>query len=115
MPALLTAQNCESHIHLVLGTNALAASRIAQSLAAGARPVVVVPLGQEQQLLLDDGGVGKAWDAAFSARVEAGEATVHRENFGEKVLMTLGRDEVGGVVDAVFVTDSKSVDGEFVF
>ncbi|KAH6854828.1 tetrapyrrole methylase [Chaetomium sp. MPI-CAGE-AT-0009] len=42
--ALLTAQHCAGHVHLILGSNPLAAARASSSLAAGAKPILISPL-----------------------------------------------------------------------
>ncbi|KIV80562.1 hypothetical protein PV11_08055 [Exophiala sideris] len=91
VPALLTAQSCIDHVHLIVGSGPLAASRCAKSLEVGARPVVVSPETDDVHFTLakaiDDGRV--KW--------------VQRE-FQEEDLRTLGREDVDGYVDAVFVT-----------
>ncbi|KAL2754119.1 hypothetical protein ACRALDRAFT_2138485 [Sodiomyces alcalophilus JCM 7366] len=89
--SLLAAFNCRDNIHLVIGTNPLAASRCGQSLKAGARPILIAPETAELHY-----GLAK--------RIEAGEVTWHKKEFHDNDLLTLGREEVDGVVDAVFVT-----------
>ncbi|SPO00252.1 related to siroheme synthase (Uroporphyrin-III C-methyltransferase) [Cephalotrichum gorgonifer] len=89
--ALLAALNCASATHLVIGSNPLAATRCTQSLGAGAHPVVVAPPAADVHYALQ-----KHVDAGAVKRIE--------REFRDDDLFTLGREEVGGVVDAVFVT-----------
>ncbi|KKA26506.1 hypothetical protein TD95_004244 [Thielaviopsis punctulata] len=92
---LLAAFSCSQNIHLVLGPSAaLAASRCSQALAAGAQVILIGPgpVTPALQALLDGNGV--RW-------IEDG--------FREEMLTTLGRPEVDGVVDAVFVVDTKTI------
>lgn len=88
---MLAALNCAGNIHLIVGANPLAATRCTQSLAAGARPVLVAPDAAELHHTLQ-------------RRIDDGEVQWHRKAFEDGDLLRLGRDEVGGVVDAVFVT-----------
>ncbi|KEY65758.1 hypothetical protein S7711_05587, partial [Stachybotrys chartarum IBT 7711] len=89
--SLLAALNCAGNVHLVVGANSLASTRCAQSLGAGARPVLVAPgaadLPSGLRQLIADGAV--RWE---------------RREFDESLLETLGRQDVDGFVDAVFVT-----------
>lgn len=89
--SLLAALNCRDNIHLIIGTNPLAAARCGQSLSAGAKPILIAPETAELHY-----GLAK--------RIEAGEVTWHKKAFQDNHLFTLGREEVGGVVDAVLVT-----------
>ncbi|KAJ9608392.1 uroporphyrin-III C-methyltransferase [Cladophialophora chaetospira] len=91
VPALLTAQSCLDHVHLVLGSGPLAASRCAKSLEVGARPIVVFPETDDVHFTL-------------AAAIGDGRVTWLRRDFEEQDLRTLGREEVDGYVDAVFVT-----------
>lgn len=91
--SLLTATDAQSHVHLVVGTNPLAASRCAQSLQAGAKPVVVAPEDAEVHY-------------ALQKRIDDGEVRWLRKPFDDQDLFALGRDEVDNVVDAVFVTSN---------
>jgi len=88
------------HVHLVLGTNPLAAARCAQSLAAGARPVLIAPDNTDD----DHDGTTTGLHYGLRARVDAGEVKWLRRAFADDDLHTLGRAEVDAVVDAVFVT-----------
>jgi uroporphyrin-III C-methyltransferase len=91
VPALLTAQNCQDQVHLILGSGPLAASRCAKSLEVRARPVVVFPESEPIHFTL-------------AAAIEEGRVHWVRRQFQEEDLKTLGREEVDGYVDAVFVT-----------
>ncbi|CAK7244400.1 MAG: uroporphyrin-III C-methyltransferase [Sporothrix thermara] len=99
--SLLTAVDSRGHVHLVVGANPLAAARCNQSLAVGATPILVAPEPTHQSELLP---------AALQVRVDAGEVRWVRDTSGvdSTLLETLGRDEVDGYVDAVFVTDHDS-------
>lgn len=90
-PALLTAVDATSHIHLVVGSNPLAGARCARSIEVGAKPILLAP----EDSTLHYGLV---------KRIEAGEVKWLKRSFVEEDLTTLGRPEVDGVVDAVFVT-----------
>ncbi|KAH8662476.1 tetrapyrrole methylase [Xylariales sp. PMI_506] len=89
--SLLTSTDSRSHIHLVIGSNPLAASRCSQSLAVGACPVLLAPEGTELHY-------------ALQRRVDNGEVKWVKKSFEDADLETLGREEVERVVDAVFVT-----------
>ena len=92
--SLLTALNCRGHVHLIIGTNPLAATRCSQSLSAGAIPVLIAPETSELHY-------------GLSKRIDAGEVTWHKESFQDNNLFTLGRADVEHVVDAVFVTSGS--------
>lgn len=92
--SLLTATNAESHIHLIIGSNSLAGARCNQSLAAGASPILLAPEGTELHY-------------ALQKRVDDGEVKWVRETCQPNHLITLGREEVDHVVDAVFVTSGS--------
>ncbi|EEU40450.1 uncharacterized protein NECHADRAFT_32349 [Fusarium vanettenii 77-13-4] len=89
--SLLAALNCRDNIHLVIGTNPLAATRCGQSLNAGARPILIAPEGAELHY-------------ALQKRIDEGLVQWHKKTFEDADLLRLGREEVDGVVDAVFVT-----------
>lgn len=91
-PALLTAVEATGHVHLVVGSNPLAGARCTRSLEVGARPVVIAA---------ENGAV----HYSLLKRVEAGEVEWLRREFRDDDVSSLGRDEVGFVVDAVFVTE----------
>ncbi|CAE7205433.1 hypothetical protein P3342_011666 [Pyrenophora teres f. teres] len=90
-PALLTAVDATSHIHLIIGSNPLAAARCARSIEVGAKPILLAP---EDSTL----------HYGLAKRIEAGQVHWVKRSFQEEDLTTLGREEVDGVVDAVFVT-----------
>ncbi|KNG47434.1 uroporphyrin-iii c-methyltransferase [Stemphylium lycopersici] len=90
-PALLTAVDATSHIHLIVGSNPLAGARCTRSIDVGARPILLAP----EDSTLHYGLV---------KRIEAGEVKWLKRSFKDEDLTTLGRAEVDGVVDAVFVT-----------
>lgn len=95
--SLLTAINAESHVHLIIGSNSLAAARCGQSLAVGALPILLAPERTELH-------------HALRRRVDDGEVRWVRESFQDSHLFTLGRGEVDHVVDAVFVTSGSRDD-----
>ncbi|KAF3004161.1 hypothetical protein E8E13_005471 [Curvularia kusanoi] len=90
-PALLTAVDSASHIHLIVGSNPLAGARCTRSIEVGANPILIAP----EDATLHYGLV---------KRIEEGEVKWIKRSFQESDLTTLGRAEVDGVVDAVFVT-----------
>ena len=90
-PALLTAVDSASHIHLIVGSNPLAGARCTRSIEVGANPILIAP----EHATLHYGLV---------KRIEDGEVKWIKRSFQESDLTTLGRAEVDGVVDAVFVT-----------
>ncbi|OAL05739.1 uroporphyrin-III C-methyltransferase [Phaeosphaeriaceae sp. SRC1lsM3a] len=90
-PALLTAVDSTSHVHLIVGSNPLAGARCSRAIEVGARPILIAPEGSTLHY-----GLVK--------RIEAGEVKWLQRGFQEDDLTTLGRPEVDGVVDAVFVT-----------
>lgn len=90
-PALLTAVDATSHIHLIVGSNPLAGARCTRSIEVGAKPVLLAP----EDATLHYG---------LAKRIEAGEVKWLKRSFTEDDLTTLGRAEVDGVVDAVFIT-----------
>lgn len=92
---MLAGLNCTGNIHLVIGTNPLAAARCAQSLAAGAHPVLVAPETAELHY-------------GLQRKIDDGSVKWVRETFEDEHLFQLGREEVGRVVDAVFVTAGGS-------
>ncbi|KAJ5153264.1 Uroporphyrinogen-III C-methyltransferase [Penicillium canariense] len=88
---LMTAWNVESQVHLIIGSNPLAAARCARSVEAGAKPVIVAPETADLHPTL-------------SAQISEGSAQWVRREFQEDDLTSLGREEVDRVVDTVFVT-----------
>lgn len=92
--SLLTSVDATSHIHLVIGSNPLAAARCSKSLEVGAQPIVIAPETAEIHY-------------GLQKRIDDGEVKWLKKSFEEADLSTLGREEVGGYVDAVFVTSSS--------
>ncbi len=90
-PSLLTGVDSTAHIHLVVGSNSLAGARCAQSLEVGAIPILIAP---------EHAGV----DKVIARYVDDRRLQWIKGDFKDDNLWLLGRDEVGGVVDAVFVT-----------
>lgn len=92
-PPLLASVASIGHVHLVIGSNPLASARCAKSIEVGAKPTVIAPPEAEVHYLL-------------MKRIEAGEVDWIKRRFEEADLVSLGRDEVDKVVDAVFITSS---------
>lgn len=90
-PALLTAVDSASHVHLIIGSNPLAGARCSKSLEVGAVPIVIAP---------DNGNL----HYGLAKRIEENKVRWIQREFQEDDLKALGREEVDGVVDAVFVT-----------
>lgn len=90
-PALLTAVDSISHIHLIVGSNPLAGARCTRSIEVGAKPLLVAP----EDATLHYG---------LTKRIDEGEVEWLKRGFRDEDLTSLGRDEVDHVVDAVFVT-----------
>ncbi|KAM0817584.1 putative Tetrapyrrole methylase [Seiridium cardinale] len=89
--SLLTATDARSHVHLVVGSNPLAAARCTQSLSVGASPLLLAPATAQLHY-------------ALQKRVDDGDVKWMKKAFEDSDLLTLGREEVDRVVDAVFVT-----------
>lgn len=90
-PALLTAVDSTSHVHLIIGSNPLAGARCTRSIEVGANPIIVAS---------EDATV----HYSLMKRIDGGEVQWLKRDFRDEDLTTLGRAEVDGVVDAVFVT-----------
>lgn len=90
-PALLTAVDSSNHVHLVIGTNPLAGARCTKSLEVGATVKLVAPAGASLHY-------------GLSRRIEEGEVEWIKRDIEDADITALGREEVDGVVDAVFVT-----------
>lgn len=90
-PQLLTAVDSTLHIHLIIGSNPLAGARCARSLEVGAKPILIAPETAHLHY-------------ALARRVEEQSVEWRKKEFDERDLTSLGRAEVDGVVDAVFVT-----------
>lgn len=90
-PSLLTAVDATEHIHLVIGSNPLAGARCNRSLEVGAKPVLISP----EHATIHYG---------LAKRIEENAVRWIKRDFEESDLTALGRPEVDGVVDAVFIT-----------
>ncbi|KAL2001453.1 hypothetical protein VTN02DRAFT_1721 [Thermoascus thermophilus] len=88
---LLAAVDATSQVHLIVGSNPLAATRCAKCLEIGAKPIVIAP---------ENGDV----PYTLAKRIEDGSVQWIRRSFKDDDLQTLGREEVDRVVDMVFVT-----------
>lgn len=88
---LLAAVDATSQVHLIVGSNPLAATRCAKCLEIGAKPIVIAP---------ENGDV----PYTLAQRIEDGSVQWIRRGFKDDDLQTLGREEVDRVVDMVFVT-----------
>ncbi|KAF8470221.1 tetrapyrrole methylase [Kalaharituber pfeilii] len=92
MPALLASIECASHVHLIVGHNPLASARVSRSLELGAQVKLLAPGGADMHY-------------ALKQKIDDGEIEwVKKDVLTVEDLTTLGRPEVDGVVDAVFVT-----------
>tara|TARA_R110002060_G_scaffold14142_7_gene19841 strand:- start:562 stop:900 length:339 start_codon:yes stop_codon:yes gene_type:complete len=89
--SLLTSIDATSHIHLIVGSNPLAAARCAKSLEVGAKPLLVAPESAELHY-------------ALQKRIDNGEVQWLKKAFEDEDVLRLGREEINSVVDAVFVT-----------
>ncbi|KAK6330914.1 hypothetical protein TWF718_003110 [Orbilia javanica] len=93
-PPLLTSTPSKGHIHLIIGSNALSSSRCTRSLEVGALPILIFPEPLDS----------KSVHLGLKKRIEDGEVRFINRGFEVGDLKTLGREEVDGFVDAVFVT-----------
>jgi uroporphyrin-III C-methyltransferase len=89
--SLLAAVDSTSHIHLIIGSNPLAAARCAKSLEVGAKPLLIAPGTTELHY-------------ALQKRIDSREVKWLKKTFEDEDVLRLGREEINGVVDAVFVT-----------
>lgn len=89
--SLLTSIDCTSHIHLIIGSNPLAAARCTKSLEVGAKPLLLAP-------------ESAALHYALQKKIDSGEVKWLKKSFEDEDVLSLGREEIGRVVDAVFVT-----------
>lgn len=89
--SLLTAIDSTSHVHLIIGSNPLAAARCAKSIEVGAIPIVIAPETADIHY-------------ALQKRIDNGSVTWLKKKFEDDDISRLGREEIGGFVDAVFVT-----------
>jgi len=89
---LLASIDCTRQVHLIIGDDGIAAKRAVRSLEAGALCTLLSP--------------NLAEELHFDLRrfTENGKLSHIQRDFEENDLKTLGRAEVDGVVDMVFVT-----------
>ncbi|KAI9733306.1 MAG: hypothetical protein M1834_003390 [Cirrosporium novae-zelandiae] len=92
---MLTALDATSHVHLIVGSNALAASRCVKSIGFGAIPIVIT--GEYLQL-----------HHTLTEKAEDGKILLVKRDFHDSDLSKLGRKETDHVVDAVFLTIERS-------
>ena len=90
-PALLTATNCDGHVHLIVGSNPLAGARCSKCTEVGATPKLLAPAEANLHY-------------GLTKRIEEGQVEWLKRDFRDDDLTSLGREEVDYVVDAVFVT-----------
>lgn len=92
--SLLTSIDATSHVHLIIGTNALAASRCAKSLEVGATPIVIFHPDDWQHEV----------HPALQQRIDDKEVKWLPKPYHDDDISSLGRPELDNYVDAVFVT-----------
>lgn len=105
--SLLTATDNRGHVHLIIGSNSLAGKRCEQSLATGAKPILVAPDPDAQQ---QQAAAAAPLHYGLAKAIESGQVTWLRQPFTEDLLFSLGREEVRGVVDAVFITSTNRLE-----
>ncbi|OQE38628.1 hypothetical protein PENCOP_c008G00057 [Penicillium coprophilum] len=88
---LMAAWNTESQVHLIVGSNPLAAARCARSLEVGAKPILIAPETDDMHFTI-------------SEHISNGSVQWIRHGFQDADLTNLGREEVDHIVDLVFVT-----------
>ncbi|KAJ6151504.1 hypothetical protein N7470_007101 [Penicillium chermesinum] len=88
---LMLAWDAQSQIHLIIGANSLAAARCAKSLEVGARPIIIATETADLHFSLAE-------------HISTGAAHLISRDFEDSDLTSLGREEVDGVVDMVFIT-----------
>ncbi|KAI9778482.1 MAG: hypothetical protein M1816_004038 [Peltula sp. TS41687] len=91
-PALLTAVDSTSHVHLIIGSNPLAGARCSRSLEVGAIPKLIAPSDADEI------------HYGLKKRIDDGQVEWLKREFQDDDLQRLGRQEVDHIVDAVFVT-----------
>jgi uroporphyrin-III C-methyltransferase len=92
--SLLTSTDSTGHIHLIIGTNSLAASRCAKSLEVGAKPIVIFHQEVSETEIY----------SSLQQLIQDEKVQWVRKPFHDEDISTLGRFEVDCYVDAVFVT-----------
>lgn len=104
--SLLTATDCRSHVHLIIGSNSLAGKRCEQSLATGAKPILVAPDPDTHSS--PSPSSAQPLHYGLIKLIEAGQVTWLRQPFTESLLFTQGREEIDHVVDAVFLATTNA-------
>ena len=89
--SLLTAVDSTSHVHIIIGSNPLAAARCAKSLEVGAKPIVIAAETADVHY-------------GLQKRIDDGSVKWLKKRFEDQDISSLGREGIGGFVDAVFVT-----------
>lgn len=89
--SLLTSIDSTSHVHLIVGSNSLAGTRCTKSLEVGAKPLLIAPETAELHYSLQK-------------RIESKELIWLAKSFEDQDVFRYGREEIGKVADAVFVT-----------
>lgn len=99
-------------MHLIIGSNSLAGKRCEQSLATGATPILVTPDPDEKATATTTTTsspiIAQPIHYGLTKLIESGRIRWKRQVFAEDLLFTLGREEIGGVVDAVFITSNHA-------
>lgn len=90
---LLTAWNCTDEIHLVIGSSNISSLRAQSVLSSDAKAILITPVPQEQL------------PQSLQQLISSDKIRHINRNFQETDLTSLGRDEVGNVVDKVFSED----------
>lgn len=94
---LLSSLSCHGETHLVVGGNSnIAALRVNSILACGAHPVLVQDTDLEN------------FPVSLQDLINQAKVKWIKQDYQEEHLSTLGREEVGHVVDKVFVTLQRS-------
>lgn len=106
--SLLTATDCRSHVHLIIGSNSLAGKRCEQSLATGAKPILVALDPDSASTSPSPTSLAPPIHYGLTKLIESNRITWLRQSFTEDLLFSLGRDEIGNVVDAVFITTTNA-------
>ncbi len=102
MGQLLVATECENQVHLIIGLVPLSLTRISNSIKNGAKPILIAP-----RLSTTDGSESRL-NGLVDDLVAEGNLQWIERSFTSNDLITLGRDEVNNVVDAVFVCVEKT-------
>ncbi|PMD32506.1 uroporphyrin-III C-methyltransferase [Hyaloscypha variabilis F] len=89
--SLLTSIDSTGHVHLIIGSNPLAAARCNKSLEVGAKPLLIAPETADLHY-------------GLQKRIDNGEVKWLKKSFDDGDVLRLGREEINRVVDAVFVT-----------